>query len=133
MKNKYILPLLIAAVGVYLIWQSQKKKSGEKETLPPPPPSDGGTPPAGGGSPELSPPTTLTGVETYIVNTQTTNLNVRALPSTSSALVGTLLKGAEFKGRPASVSGWLEVVNTFRPTPTIIGYVSSTYVLKKGS
>lgn len=131
MKNKYILPIAIALVGVYFILTSSKKP---KDELPPAggqPTGGSDTPPVGTGVGTTSPPTTVQGVEKYIVKTTSGNLNIRSLPSTTSTIVGTVMSGTEISARPSKVSGWHEMINMLIPQPSIVGYVSSAYIFKK--
>jgi uncharacterized protein YgiM (DUF1202 family) len=60
-----------------------------------------------------------------IVATNTTSLNIRSKPSTSSAIVGKIGKGYSIYARPSSVSGWSEVSKDGSSSE---GYVSSQYL-----
>jgi uncharacterized protein YgiM (DUF1202 family) len=78
--------------------------------------------------PEPTPPPTPSGFEKYAVTTNTSNLNVRSGPSTSSSIVGTLVKGSEIFAKPSGTSGWHEYSSDGK---TGSGFVSSQYVTKK--
>jgi len=125
-KNKtlYIVlgGIVVAAAAFFGIKALQKPKSAP--SLPATPPSGGGGTTGGGSTTggggfvdEVS-----DGFSDYIVTTQTTDLNIRQSPSTSSAVVGSLAKGSIVRAKPYN-SGWsiLESGN----------YVSSQYLTKR--
>jgi hypothetical protein len=113
MKQKYLIPLALAAVGIYFILKSKKGKVTPVENpIPEPAPS----------------PKIVKKGEIYIVNTQSSPLSLRPTPSTKLTAIGTLAKGSEIQAKPSEVDGWHEVYGNdgvFR------GYVSSQYLLKK--
>jgi uncharacterized protein YgiM (DUF1202 family) len=107
-----VLPFVIG--GLLLI-----KFFRPKKTTPTPPKPN---------PPEPNPIPPSLGFEKYVVTTNTSNLNVRSGPSTSSSIVGTLVKGTEIFAKPSGTSGWHEYSSDGK---TSSGFVSSQYVTKK--
>ena len=105
-----VLPFVIG--GILLLKYFRPKKD-----TPTPPPAP---------SPDPNP--VSQGFEKYVVSTNTSNLNVRSGPSTSTTIVTTLPKGTEIFAKPSSTSGWHEYSTDGK---TGIGFVSSQYVTKK--
>lgn len=148
MKKKYILPLLLGAVGVFLIYRQVMGKSkplpveggGEADT----PTSGGGiagvgtstrpttTTPTSGGGGILSSKIVTPNQGKYMVTTSTTSLNVRQFPSTTAKIIATLPKGQIIDGRPSAVtSGWIEVLDTSGYAPIVTGYASAQFLKKQ--
>lgn len=63
----------------------------------------------------------------YVVNTSSTNVNVRKSPSTSSTVIGSVAKNAKIKARPSANIDWLEYSKDGK---TVFGYVSAAYLKK---
>jgi uncharacterized protein YgiM (DUF1202 family) len=57
----------------------------------------------------------------HTVVTQSSNLNIRQSPNTSSAIIGSLPKGSLANAKPSSTSGWMQLCDR-------AGYVSSQYL-----
>jgi uncharacterized protein YgiM (DUF1202 family) len=97
-------------IGGYLIY---KYMTGNKPVIPvinPIPPSPN--------PPNPAPPSNC---KSYTVVTQTSNLNVRQSPNTSSAIVSSLPKGSSVNAKESSTSGWMQLCDR-------AGYVSSQYL-----
>lgn len=109
-----VVPFLIG--GILLIKFLRPKKQNIS-------PSPSPTP-----TPTPTPTPAPSGFEKYVVTTNTSNLNVRSGPSTSSSRVGTLVKGSEIFAKPSGTSGWHEYSSD---GITSSGFVSSQYVTKK--
>lgn len=147
MKNKYILPALLAAVGLFLIYKQVKGKSK------PLPVEGGGEAPSGGGVAGVGTSTRTSTSSTtatsgsggilaskivtpnqgkYMVTTSSTSLNVRQFPSTTAKIIKTLAKGEIIDGRPsAASSGWIEVLDTSGYAPLVVGYASAQFLTKQ--
>lgn len=136
-KNQYIIPIVLAVVGVYLIYKNFVGKKTDElptggETPPPPPPPVKVDPNVGSTTPQTS----LGSIKSYIVTTTSGNLNMRSLPSATATIVGSLVRNSEIKARPSTISGWYEVVevsafgNPYQVTTK--GYVSSAFLVPKG-
>jgi uncharacterized protein YgiM (DUF1202 family) len=127
MKNKTLMYALIAIpvlVGGYFILRSMRKRKEET-----PVPTSTPEPQKGGLNIVKTPETTVTttSYQNYVVTTQTSNLNIRKQPSTSSAVIGSLNKGSKVLLKPSATSGWMEYSENGNTT---VGYVASGYVTK---
>mgnify|MGYP002685693285 CR=1 FL=1 len=107
-KHNYIvgvIALCIAGVGAYMIFKGKLSgktgNAGGGNT-------GGGTGNAGGGGTGggNAGGNTAGTWSKFIVATNTSNLNVRQSPSTSSTSIGSLPKGMEIYARPSSTDGW---------------------------
>ena len=104
-----VAPFLIGAIFIIKYF-----KPKTKPTEPPAPPEDGIF--AG------------EGYQKYVVNTITSNLNVRSGPAKTFDIVGTLEKGEVVLAQPSLTKGWF-VFSTDGVNQT--GYVSSDYLVKQ--
>ena len=98
-------------IGGYLIYKYMK---GNKPVIPVINPNN---PP----SPNPPNPAPASNCKSYTVVTQTSNLNIRQSPNTSSAIVGSLPKGSSVNAKESSTSGWMQLCDR-------AGYVSSQYL-----
>lgn len=67
----------------------------------------------------------LTEYNDYLVNTQTSGLNVRSKPDAKSKIVGNLKKGQTIKAKASGVKGWFDVSKDGKNN---FGYVSSQFL-----
>lgn len=122
MKPKYLVPLALAAVGIYFILKSKKGSKPQAVNPIPEPEKKMVDKP----KPNAAAPTDI-----WIVNTQKDPLKLRPTPSTKLAAIGSYPKGTEIKARPSVVSGWHEVLDSSGTFPKVVGYVSSQFLVKK--
>lgn len=110
-KKKYIAPAIMIAVGLYLLLKPSKGMAAEKSPA----------------KPKAKP--LSAGYDTYIVNTISSNLNIRKEPNTSSPIIGSLAKGKEVYATPtANTTNWHTLLDE---DLKVKGYVSSAFLKKK--
>ena len=111
LKNKYIIPIVLTVVGLYLLL---KPTTAKAEEVPPKKPS----------KKPLS-----AGFDTYIVTTQSSALNIRKEPNTTSPIIGSLAKGSEVMATPTpNTNDWHTLLDdNLKPK----GYIASAYIKKK--
>jgi hypothetical protein len=119
-----IASILGVATILYIVYRKVVRpivKDGKSDDVTP---QDGTTPTP------ITPTTTPTNsdYEKYVVNTQSTPLNIRKTPSPSGKKIGKLDKGQVVLLRKSTTDGWMELTTNGKVT---MGYVSSQYVTKQ--
>lgn len=117
----YSLPIL---GGIYIIYKQLTKNDGKPK--PPPAGTEGGK--VGIGSTGTGSYDPFSGFSKYIVNTASSDLNVRDTASTKGTVLTGLKKGTEILARASSTKGWSEYSTDGK---VVYGYVSSQYLKKK--